>query len=570
MKVSEFVTDFLLKREICKCFSVTGGFAMHLNDSFGEKLQVTYTHGEQSAGYAALGWSSYEHNPSVCCVTSGCGATNAITPCLIAYQDSVPVLFISGQVHRNDNIRHYNGKIRGYFGSDCDIVESVKPLTKYAIELTEPENVLSVLEECYYNLTNGRLGPVWLSIPVDVQSMQVPELLQTYTPRYMVHDVHFPETFINVWKKSKRPLILAGNGIHLSGTKKQFTEFIKFHKIPYVVSFFGSDLGDDYTGKVGLIGNRSGNFAIQNADLILCLGSRMCKSITGYKRELFARSATIVYLDIDETEFITEKKIDIKLRMDLKTFFNLSLPSTSIHPIWIQKNIEWRKLWREEIPIKKSGDLVCPYRHLNAFFKIKKKESIVTMSSGSIYCVGWHMYRYKDGDRFITSGHGDMGYEVASAMGAAFHKKRTWVIVGDGSFQYNIPDLQTIKHHNLPISILVFNNNGYGAIKITQKSVFNREYGTSSSSDITFCNIEKIANAYGIMYYRVVNDDDVTYVSHDDGPIIVEIECNIQERYPRLSNKVQSDGKFKNMPYEEMSPFLTDEFLKDNLFVNRV
>ena len=182
MKVAEFVTNFLIEHGIQKCFSVTGGFAMHFNDSFGEKMDVTYTHGEQPAGYAALGWSSYEHNPSVCCVTSGCGATNAVTPCLIAYQDSVPVFFISGQVHRDDNIRAYGGKIRGYFGSDCDIVESVKTMTKYAVELTNPKDTLRVLQECFHNLTTGRLGPVWLSVPVDVQSMQVPDVLEEWSP----------------------------------------------------------------------------------------------------------------------------------------------------------------------------------------------------------------------------------------------------------------------------------------------------------------------------------------------------------------------------------------------------
>lgn len=569
MKVSEYVTDFLVNNDITKCFCVTGGFAMHLNDTFGEKMNVTYTHGEQSAGYAALGWSSYEHNPSICCVTSGCGATNAITPCLISYQDSTPVLFISGQVHKNDNIRSRGGKIRGYFGSDCDIIECVKGITKYAVELTDPSQTLKVLQQCYHNLTTGRLGPVWLSIPVDVQSMQVPDVLPQYDINLDAYNINLPKRFMDVWTKSKRPIILAGNGIHLSKTKKQFRNFIDHHKIPYVVSFFGSDLGDDYTGKVGLIGNRSGNFAIQNADLVLCLGSRMCKSITGYKRELFAREATIVYIDIDESEFIKDKKLDIQLQMDLKLFFSLELPTPSIDSMWIQKNKEWKELWCEELP-EKNGELICPYRHLNKFFKEKCDNSIVTMSSGSIYCVGWHMYRYKIGDRFITSGHGDMGYEIAVAMGAAFHKKRTWVVVGDGSFQYNIQDLQTLKHHNLPITILVFNNDGYGAIKITQNTVFKREYGTSSSSDITFCNIEKISKAYDIPYYKVENDEDVGYIKHDNGPMIVEIVCNTQGRYPRLSNKPQPDGTFKNMPYEEMAPFLDDEFLKNNMFVTRV
>jgi acetolactate synthase-1/2/3 large subunit len=570
MKVSDYITDFLLQKNITKCFSVTGGFAMHLNDSFGQKLDVVYTHGEQPAGYAALGWSSYEHNPSVCCVTSGCGATNAITPCLIAYQDSVPVFFISGQVHRNDNIRSFGGKVRGYFGSDCDIIESVKGITKYAVELTDPRDTLKVLEECHHNLTTGRLGPVWLSIPVDVQAMQVPDDVEKLVPQSISYETSFPESFINLWSNSKRPIVLAGNGIHLSHTKDKFRAFIEYHGVPWVTTFFGSDLGDDYVGKVGLIGNRSGNFAIQNADLVVCLGSRFCKNITGYKRGMFAREAKVVYFDVDETEFMDEKQLDICVHMDLGTFFDLELPPIkNMNPKWVPKTREWRGLWSTEIPVK-NGTAVCPYRHLTEFFKYKKGNSVVTMSSGSIYCVGWHTHRYKDGDRFITSGHGDMGYEVASAMGASLHGKRTYAIVGDGSFQYNIQDLQTIRHHNLPITILVFNNDGYGAIKITQNMVFKREFGTSSKSDLTFCDIEKISKSYGIPYYRVWGDGDVGYLDGEDGPKIVEIVCNTQGRFPKLSNKPQPDGTFKNMPYEEMAPFLDDTFLEANLFVSRV
>ena len=552
MKVSDYITNFLIERGVQKCFSVTGGFAMHLNDSFGEKFDVTYTHGEQPAGYAALGWSSYEHNPSVCCVTSGCGATNAITPCLIAYQDSVPVLFISGQVQRADNIRTRGGKDRGYFGSDCDIVESVKGITKYAVELTDPRDTHKVLEKCYENLTTGRLGPVWLSVPVDVQAMQV-----------------LPREFLDLWSKAERPIVLAGNGIHMSKTREKFRSFIKKHNLPYVVTFFGSDLGDDYTGKVGLIGNRAGNFAIQNADLVLCLGSRFSKNITGYKRELFAREAKIVYLDIDESEFMGEKKLDLTIHMDLKTFFDLELPKVEWNQKWIEKNIEWKNLWIDEVP-EKNGPLVCPYRHLNRFFGEKGENSVVTMSSGSIYCVGWHAHKYKEGDRFITSGHGDMGYEVAAAMGASFHGKRTYAVVGDGSFQYNIQDLQTLKHHNLPVTIMVFNNGGYGAIQITQNMVFKREFGTTPNSDLSFCNIEKVAKAYDIPYYKVQEDGDIGYLSHTNGPMVVEIVCNTQGRYPRLSNKPLPDGTFKNMPYEEMAPFLDDDFLKENMFVSRV
>ena len=569
MKVSDYITNFLIDKNITKCFSVTGGFAMHLNDSFGQKLDVTYTHGEQPAGYAALGWSSYEHNPSICCVTSGCGATNAITPCLIAYQDSVPVFFISGQVQRMDNIRTHEGKIRGYFGSDCDIVESVKSITKYAVELTEPSNILRVLQECYHNLTTGRPGPVWLSIPVDIQSMQVPETLTNYTVPNNISCTSFSKEFETVWKRSTRPIVLVGNGIHLSRTKDKFLDFVHTHDVPYVVSYFGSDLGDAYIGKVGIIGNRSGNFAIQNADLILCLGCRLSKSVTGYNRKLFGREAKIVYVDIDESEFMDEKEIDFKIHMDLKTFFLNELPKTNMNPKWKTKTKEWKDMWSVELPAK-TKPLICPYAHLNEFFKYKPSDSIVTASSGSIYCVAWHMFRYKDGDRFITSSHGDMGYELPVSIGASFHGKRVFCILGDGSFQFNVQELQTLKHNNLPVTILVFNNGGYGAIKITQSTVFKREYGTSSESDITFCNVEKISKAYDIPFYKVNGDDDVGYLDVKSGPVIVEIVCNEQERFPKVTNKPMTDGTFKNVPHEDMAPILDDETLEENMFVQRI
>jgi acetolactate synthase-1/2/3 large subunit len=569
MKVSDYVTNFLLEKGINKCFSVTGGFSMYLNDSFDQKMDVTYTHGEQTAGYASLGWSSYAHNPSVCCVTSGCGATNAMTPCLIAYQDSVPVFFISGQVQKNDNIRSKGGKIRGYFGSDCDIVECVKNITKYTFELTDPAQIQTVLDTCYQNMTTGRPGPVWLSIPVDVQSMQVPDAIYNPIPLKTVADEQLPDDFLKVWKNAKRPIVLAGNGIHLSKTKSKFKDFLRKHNLPYTVSYFGSDLGDDYIGKVGILGDRAGNFAIQNADLILCLGCRLAKSITGYNRELFAREAKIVQVDIDKSEFMEEKKVDVQIHMELDTFFGFDLPMCDTDPRWIEKNKEWKNKWSIELP-DKSGPLVCPYRHLNKFFDTKGENSIVTASSGSIYCVVWHMYRCKRGDRFITSSHGDMGYEMPVAMGACKHGRRAYAILGDGSFQFNIQELQTIKHHNLPVTVMVFNNNGYGAIKITQNTVFKREFGTSINSDITFCNIEKVTKAYDIPYYKVENDEDIGYLNEEEGPIIVEIVCNEQRRSPRVSNKPMPDGTFKNMPHEEMEPFLNDEILEKNMFIKRV
>ena len=410
---------------------------------------------------------------------------------------------------------------------------------------------------------------MWLSIPVDVQSMQVPDALYNPIPLKSVTDDRLPGDFLEAWKNAKRPIVLAGNGIHLSKTRAKFKEFLRKYNLPYVVSFFGSDLGVDYTGKVGIVGNRSGNFAIQNADLILCLGCRLAKSITGYNRDLFAREAKIIQVDIDKSEFMEEKKVNVKIHMELDTFFGFDLPMCDTDPKWIEKNKEWKNKWSIELP-DKSGPLICPYRHLNKFFDVKGENSVVTASSGSIYCVTWHMYRCKHGDRFITSSHGDMGYEMPVAMGACKHGRRAYAILGDGSFQFNIQELQTIKHHNLPVTVMVFNNDGYGAIKITQNMVFKREFGTSSKSNITFCDIKKVANAYDLPYYRVEEDEDVGYLNQEEGPIIVEIVCNAQGRFPRVSNKPMPDGTFKNMPHEEMSPFLDDETLDDNMFVKRI
>ena len=569
MKVTDCIADFLVSKNITKCFSVTGGFAMHLNDSFGERLNVTYTHGENPAGYSAVGWSSVDHNPSICCVTSGCGATNAITPCLIAYQDSVPVFFISGQVQMADNIRSRGGKIRGYFGSDCDIIECVKNITKFSYELTDPCETYTILNKCYEHLTTGRLGPVWLSIPIDIQSKQVPSesFIEYVKPSIMFEPL--PNKLNELCSNSERPIILAGNGIHISKTVDKFKKFIKIHKVPYVVSFFGSDLGNDYIGKVGLIGTRSGNFAIQNADLILCLGCRLSKSITGYNRELFARESTVVYVDLDDTEHdIEDKKVDMKIKCDLQTFFNINtLSFSNLSSNWIYKNNEWKTKWSIEFP-HITHDLVCAYRHLHNFYKFKPNNGTVILSSGSIYCIGWHTYIYKEGDRFITSGHGDMGYEVPVAIGVSLFdtSRRVYSIVGDGSFQYNINELQTIKDLDLDITIMIFNNGGYGAIKITQENVFKRQYGTS----LNICDIKKLCKAYEIPYICVTNSEDISYLEHTKGPLIVEIVCAVQERYPKISNKPLSDGTFKNMPHEEMFPFLDDNELEENLFINRL
>jgi acetolactate synthase-1/2/3 large subunit len=535
---------------------------MHLNDAFGKTMNVVYTHGESPAGYAALGYSSVRYQTSICCVTSGCGATNAVTPCTIAFQDSVPVLFMSGQVHSDVNIRKFATKgqnVRGYFGSDADIVSMVEKVTKMAYELWDPSNVKQMLDECVYHLSHGRLGPVWLSIPVDVQAMQVPDVLPSWIPPLPV-ELNVPSAFFETWSGAKRPLILAGNGLHISRTEDRFRKFLEDQGVPYVVSFFGIDLGDDEIGRVGLIGNRSGNFAIQNCDVLLCLGCRLSKSITGYNREMFAPNCSILYVDTDVTEFLDEKKTSLNVHADLKTFFDLDVPKPGdVDQEWLNRTQAWKSAWGYELPSLSPDN---PYPITKNFFETKPPGCVSVASSGSLYCVVWHMFKCKEGDRFISSGHGDMGYEVPVAIGASLYGKTTFSFVGDGSFQLNLQELQTIKTHNLPVVIMYYNNGGYGAIQITQKAVFGRQFGTMPGSGLECPDIKKIAEAYGIPCY---DSRSVDYGSIR-GPAIVEVVCSVQERFPKISNKLGPDGKFVNLPYQDMAPFLDRDVLEKNMF----
>ena len=540
MKVSDYIADYLLKKGIKQCFSVTGGFAMHLNDSFGQKLDVVYQHGENQCGYAAMGYSKMNQTPSVVCTTAGCGATNAVTPCLVAYQDSVPVLFISGAVPHKENVRYLNHSTRTYSGSDCDIIDAVKNITKFSYEITDPNEIREVLDQCTWNLTSGRPGPVWLSVPLDIQSMQVPENVRGWSPPPVSANARAFD--LHTWEKSKRPVILVGGGVHNSKTEKQLEEFVKLHKIPVVCSFFGTDLVPEYNvGRVGIIGDRTGNFVIQNSDLILCLGCRMGKSITGYRTDWFAPHANVITVDVEKGE-------------DLRDFFKLEIPVKNV-PEWLEKTKKWKSMWFRELP--NPGDFTCPYTILNSFFDTKPVGDVVVSSSGSIACVAWHQCVIKPGDRFIMSGHGDMGYEVPCSIGCAIESGKTvWTIVGDGSFQFSVQELQTIKSLNLPVKILYFNNGGYGAIQITQDSYFKRRFGV----EITCPDIKKVCAAWNIQYFTSIQD-----AIDCQGPCLVELVCKVQQRYPRLSNVLKSDGTFDNRPMHDMWPFLDRETLEHEL-----
>jgi acetolactate synthase-1/2/3 large subunit len=595
IKVSDYIVEFLSKNSLNTLFTITGGYAMHLNDSFGKhgEFDIYYQHHEQACGYSAAGFTKTNSKPSIVCTTAGCAATNVISPCLVAHQDSLPILFISGQVKSTETISVINTKkmkLRHYAGADCDIISMVKPITKYAYEITKIEEVKPVLIEAIKNLINGRPGPVWLSICVDIQGFLMEKTDIPIIEKDIIGQTPCFEDLDNVYellKSSKRPIILAGNGIKLGNCNNKFKKFLDKYNIPIVVSFHGTDLIDSndnlYVGKVGLIGDRSGNFALQNSDLVISLGCRMAQGIIGYRSDWFAREAKIIYIDNDQNELEKDNThYDIKLNMDLNLFFdNFNYEFTNNNEQngwWIEKCNHWKNKWLFETPSDLNDDNgINPYYILKHFFEKAPKNKVILTSSGSIITNVWHMVNIKEGDKFIISSQGDMGFELPASIGSQIAEKEKMVIpiLGEGSFQLNIQELQTIVQYKLPIKILLFNNGAYGAIEITQKNFFKAKFGVDYSSGLSFPNSEKIANAYGIKYISVSKNENVDsivdeFINHNDGPIILEVFCCIQGRVPRLNAIKNDDGTFTNRPFEDMDPFMSREEFEKEMIVKIV
>jgi len=586
MRVSDYVIKVLEGVFINTSFSVTGGFAMHLNDSFGKSkvFKNYYNHHEQACGYAALGYTKTTTIPSVVCSTSGFAATNAISPCLDAFQDSVSILFLSGQVKTFDTIRSINSKtthtLRNYAFSDCDIISMVSGITKYSHEITCVEEVKTVMEHVLHNLLFGRPGPVWISIPLDIQGSEIKyEVPSMKTVIDWSNPISVPDLspLYAMLQTSKRPIILAGNGIKLGSCQPEFTEFIKKLHIPVVTSYLGADLIESdspyFVGRVGLYADRCGNFSIQNSDLVISLGCRLSQAIVGYNPKTFAREARIVCVDIDPCELEKNLPISLKINSDLNDFFDAFSFTPSPPPdysMWLDTCRRWKSKWLFEVPPVVDSQIINPYHAVKLLYQRLPENKITTTGSGSIAIIVNQLVNIKRGDTFIWSGHGDMGTDLPMSIGAhiADPTKPFILFTSEGTLQFNLQELQTIVHHKFPIKIIVFNNASYGAIEITQKTFFKEKFGVDLSSGLSFPDTGKLATAYGLKYIAVRENEHlesaITEFLSAEGPVIFEIFCCIQSRYPKLSSKKNEDGTFSSLPYEDMEPFLPrDEFLHE-------
>ena len=582
-RVADIVASFLVEQGIKDIFTLTGGGAMFLNDGIAsnDNINAICNHHEQACAMGAVAYAKYKNGLAAAMFSTGCGSTNAITGLLDAWQDNTPVIFISGQIKRKETSRNSQTSLRQFGVQEADIVSIVESLTKYTVMVNEPEDILYHLEKAVHLALTGRPGPVWIDIPLDIQGFSIDtNELRHFVPKIETNqEIKGIERFVEMYEQAERPIILAGNGIRLSGSVDKLREFASKNNIPCAVSYLAADYFEqdnpNYVGRLGIKGDRAGNFALQNSDLIISLGSRLSVCLTGFEYELFARDSKLIVVDIDEDEHKKNTvNIDQLICADVGDFLenieNKITPKASKD--WPNKCIHWKNKW----PVYQEGydtDTVNMYEFIKALSELASEDSIVVSDAGSSYYVTSQSFTLNNKkQRYITSGaQADMGFTLPAAIGACIAANKPVIgITGDGSFQLNIQELQTIKHYNLPVKLIVWNNNGYLSIRATQNKFFDgRRIGTDPESGVSFPEVGKIASAYELPYVKINNvaelREKLAGVIAASGPVICEVMCpENQEIIPAVSAVKNDDGSMTSKPIEDMYPFLErDEFLNE-------
>ena len=600
MKLSDYVIKYLEQLNVKHMFMLPGGGAMHLNDSLGksEKIQYVVCLHEQACAIAAEAYARVTNQPGLLMVTTGPGGTNALTGVAAAYIESTPMIVISGQVKMMDQIRDQGIRQQGM--QELDIVSIVKPITKYAVMVTKPEEIRYHLDRAVYEATTGRKGPVWLDLPLDIQAMQIDEeSLIGWQPEtsdaqdVQAADAALERQVLQVIEKlnhAKRPVLLAGNGIRLAEAIPEFEKLVDVLGIPMLTTWNGIDLIEEdhplFFGRPGGMGQRYANFVQQNSDFFLSIGARMNLLQTGYNFDGFAREAVKVMVDIDENEL---HKINVRPQIavcaDAKTFIRCMLK----HADKIEKHdhsewIAYARRMKEKYPVvlKKYGeqqDAVNTYALLDVITEQMSDNDIyVSGSSGTCIDVSMQTFRVKKGQRvFATKGLASMGFGVPATIGAclAGNRRRTVCVNGDGGFQMNIQELETIHRLNLPIKIFVLNNHGYAQIHATQKNIFAGHYvACDEASHLTLSPISDVAAAYRLKTVQIYHNDELKEKVHEvltyDGPVICEVFVPIDlSAFPKQVSYKRSDGQMESLPLEYMNPMLPEEEMAENMLIQQ-
>ena len=595
MKLSDYVVEFFEKEKLKDIFMVSGGGCMHLVNSFGKSEKIHYwcTHHEQAAAMAAEGYAKQKNDIGVVLTTSGPGATNTITGVLDCYQDSIPVIFISGQAKRKQTV--YNAEIDGLrqFGvQEANIIPIVQSITKYAVEVENPQKIRYYLERAIYEAKSGRPGPVWISIPLDVQSANIDaqelEAFEKTEDKDLMPSTEDINYVIESLKIAKRPVIIAGHGIRLAKADGLLEKFVHMYKIPVVTPIMGIDViaGDDICniGRIGTKGTRAGNFAMQNADLIISLGSRLAVSVIGHEYELFAREAKKIVVDIDKIEHSKKTiKIDKLICCDVGRFLeNVCLKEAEISTFdnWL----DICRTWKAKYPVilseydnDESG--INYYKFIDILNHRMSNEMPVVSDAGSAFYVVAQAINLKKGQRHITTGGtATMGFTLPAAIGVAIanNSKPVLAITGEGSFMQNLQELEVLKYHSLNIKLFVMDNGGYFSIHQTKKKFFNGNYvGESEQSGLSFTDIEKLACAFGVAYYKLETiqqcEEKLEEILNRKGPVLIEVRVTENmEVIPTNASLMREDGIMISKPLEDMYPFLDRNEFKENMIIKPI
>jgi acetolactate synthase-1/2/3 large subunit len=601
LKLSDYVLNFVADQGVKHVFLVTGGGAMHLNDSLARCRAITpvcNSH-EQASAIAAEGYAKATSNLGVAMVTTGPGGTNAVTGVAGAWLDSTPMLFLSGQVKRPDRMFDSAGLklgMRQLGVQEVDIVSIVGPITKYAVTVTDPAEIRYHLEKAVYLARSGRPGPVWVDIPLDVQAYPIgdPASLRGFDPIELAP--HADEALlaeqvkavIEALNRSERPLLFAGNGIRLARGEQEFHQLRKLLEIPIAATWCAADLvpsGDRLNvGRPGAVAARGANFALQNSDFLLAIGVRLDFAITGYAPENLAREAHKVMVDIDAAELRKlQPYIQEPICSDAKAFLGEFLKqSGAVEP---RPRLPWKDRcadWKTRYPVVTEEHRTSPgpisVYHLAEVIaeEVEPTDVLVSGSSGSAIEIFLLACPVRSGQRiYHTAGLGAMGFGIPTSIGAclAAQGRRTICVDGDGGFQFNIQELETVARLQLPIKFFVLNNNGYASIRASQKNYFGKaEIGCDGETGLTIPDISRVAGAYGVKTTVLESQQDlrsaVRAILATPGPMVCDVRVIPDEvRAPRLSSAQRPDGTFVSKPLEDLWPFLERREFLSNMIV---
>jgi len=596
MKLSDYVAQKVAAHGIRHVFMVTGGGAMHLNHSLGThpELECVFNHHEQACAIAAEAYYRLTNRLAVVNVTSGPGGTNAITGVYGAWVDSIGMLVVSGQVKWETTVRSTGLPLRQFGDQELDIEELVRPVTKYCVMVTDPQTIRYHLEKAIYLAVSGRPGPCWLDIPLNVQGAQIdPETLAGFDPSelnepWLQTDLNAAAAeILEIIATAKRPVVFAGGGVRLSGRHDAFIRLVDKLGIPVVTGWNAHDAIWDahpnYAGRPGTIGDRAGNFAVQNADVLLILGSRLNIRQVSYNWQSFAREAYKIWVDIDPVEL---RKPTVKADLPVLASLTDLLPVLADrfyagpeqeHKAWLA----WCKARRQRFPVVLpeywNNERVNPYCFIDVLFDLLQEGQTVVAGNGSACVVSFQAAKLKPGQRLWTnSGCATMGYDLPGAIGAckAADDKPVVCLAGDGSIMMNLQELQTIAGNRLPIKIFILNNSGYVSIFQTHRNFFGGvEVGGGPKSGVTFPDFGRLSAAFDLPYKRCSRHDDLNQTIADtlaeDGPAVCEIILDENQPFaPKLGSKPLPDGRIISPPLEDLSPFLSRDELRDNMLID--